>query len=113
MFKTNAKGVEASKRALEKRLEEATDPDVPEELLDLGVLSTARVVVGDHQRAILGAPPRRVVHGQEPGPTVEFSVQLDPRHAKTLAVRDPPEELGRRLRTRRNVSDRTRPQGGG
>jgi hypothetical protein len=49
VFKTNAKGVEASKRALEKRLEKATDPDVPEELLDLGVLSTARVVVGDRE----------------------------------------------------------------
>ena len=49
VFKTNAKGVEASKRALEKRLEKATDPDVPEELLDLGVLSAARIVVSDRE----------------------------------------------------------------
>lgn len=49
VFKANAKSVETSKRALQKGLEETTDPDVPEELLDLGVLSTARVVVGDRE----------------------------------------------------------------
>jgi hypothetical protein len=49
VFKAKAKSVETSKRALEKGLEETTDSDVPEELLDLGVLSTARVVVGDRE----------------------------------------------------------------
>jgi hypothetical protein len=49
VFKANAKSVETSKCTLEKRLEETTDSDVPEELLDLGVLPTARVVVGDRE----------------------------------------------------------------
>ena len=49
VFKANAKSVETSKRALEKGLEETTDSDVPQELLDLGVLPTARVVVGDRE----------------------------------------------------------------
>jgi hypothetical protein len=49
VFKANAKSVETSKRALEKGLEETTDSDVPEELLDLRVLPTARVVIGDRE----------------------------------------------------------------
>ena len=49
VFKANSKSMETSKRAMEKGLEETTDSDVPEKLLDLGVLPTARVVVGDRE----------------------------------------------------------------